>query len=120
MDTNKESGVTKTKSLPEGLQQKDFSKKLENADVFIIQCPACGKPHFRHAGYMEVMTPFVDAKNGAMLSVDSKPVKICVSCKAAHIMVDGQIIDVTEQIDLKAWAKTEVEAQEATGPGGQC
>ncbi len=107
-------------NLPKGLQQKDFSRKLEDADIFIIKCPKCGRVHFRHAGYLEVMTPYVDANLGKMLSVDSKPVKICVSCKTAHVIVDGKVIDMTEQIDLGAWERTEVEAHKSTGPGGQC
>lgn len=107
-------------NLPKGLQQKDFTQKLDTADIFIIKCLVCGKVHFRHAGYLEVMTPYVDAKLGKMLSVDSKPVKICVSCKAAHVIVDGKVIDITEQIDLKSWERTEVEAHKAVGPGGNC
>lgn len=34
--------------------------------------------------------------------------------------INEQMYDVTDQIDLKAWEKTEKEAQAATGPGGQC
>lgn len=45
---------------------------------------------------------------------------ICVSCKRAFVWLNEQMYDVTDQVDLAAWEKTEKEAHKATGPGGQC
>lgn len=87
--------------------------------LFIYKCE-CGHGHFRHAGYMRIMMPYL--KTGAEKSMTCEPyqVMICVKCKKATIWVDSQMYDVTDRVDLKAWEKTEREAQAATGPGGQC
>lgn len=116
MDDNKQVG----KTLPENSSQEKFTKKLSEAEIFVIKCPKCEGVHFRHAGYIEAALPFVSARSGESLSIDSLPVKICVACKSAHVVYSDKLIDVTENIDMKAWIKTEKEAQEATGPGGQC
>lgn len=108
------------KDLPGDTPQEKYTKKLEDADIFVIKCPGCGGIHFRHAGYIEAVIPFVSPKQGDSLATDSLPVKICVKCKHAHVIHSNKIVDVTANIDLKAWSKTEVEAHEATGPGGQC
>lgn len=108
--------------LPGIVSQESFTKKLADTDIFVMKCPtpACGGIHFRHAGYLEVLMPIVDPRDGAKVYADSEPVKICVKCKRAHIMYKGKIIDVTDNIDLSAWINTELKAQNATGPGGQC
>jgi hypothetical protein len=92
----------------------------EPSDVFFFACKSCGGKHFRHAGYMEVMLPFMRAGNEKRVGMDSVPVKVCVGCKAAFVWLNGQAYDVTSEIDLTAWTKTEKEAHRATGPGGQC
>lgn len=106
--------------LPEHFRQETFTKKLDEHPVFLLKCPGCGKVHFRHAGYVEILIPHVSAKEGNKVADHAEPVKVCVNCKHAIIFHDGKVIDVTDQIDLKAWTKTEEEAYEATGPGGQC
>lgn len=108
------------KDFPSDSPQEKFTRQLEDADIFVIKCPKCSGVHFRHAGYIEASIPFVSPKSGESLAVDSLPVKICVSCKSAHVIHQDKIIDVTKHIDLNAWEKTEKEAHKATGPGGQC
>lgn len=117
---NKEQIIRAGKEFPEGLSQETFTQKLADTDVFVIKCPSCGGIHFRHAGYIELVVPFVDAANGAKVSDDSAPVKLCVKCKHSHIMHRGKIIDVTESIDLSAWETTEEEIHAIVGPGGNC
>lgn len=88
-----------------------------------IKCPKCGRIHFRHAGYIEAQFSVLAPRDGVLkpeVAIDSKPVKICVSCKTCIITSDSKIWDVTKYIDLSAWEKTEEEAHKATGPGGQC
>ncbi len=116
-----EEGIVKAgQEFPAHSPQEKFTKKLADADIFVIKCPKCGAVHFRHAGYIEASIPFVSPKSGESLAVDSLPVKICVKCKSAHVIHGDKIIDVTEHIDLDAWEKAEKEAHLATGPGGQC
>lgn len=94
----------------------------EGDGLKIFKCPKCNGAHFRHAGYIEIPTPFIEADKGSEVKavLDSKPVKLCVSCKTALISYNSKVYDVTHLIDLDAWEKTEKEAQKATGPGGQC
>jgi hypothetical protein len=54
------------------------------------------------------------------MTCEPHQVMVCVKCKKSTLWVNGQMYDVTERIDLKAWEKTEKEAHAATGPGGQC
>lgn len=101
-------------------EQAEFVEKLADHDIFLFKCTNCEATHFRHAGYMESMIPYIDPKEGPKVSVDSKAVKVCVNCKHSFILHDQKFVDVTEKIDLKAWEKTEKEAYKATGPGGEC
>lgn len=94
--------------------------KAPGEDVFFFQCPNCRGHHFRHAGYIETMLPFMRSGGEKRVSVDSHAVKLCVKCKHAYIWLNEQMYDVTDKIDLDAWMQTEVEAHRATGPGGQC
>jgi len=103
----------------EGFVDK-VTPKTPNDDIFFFKCKKCGGSHFRHAGYMESMAPFIRPGNEKRVSVVSEPVKICVKCKSAFVWINEQMYDVTDQIDLEAWEKTEQEAHKATGPGGQC
>lgn len=90
-------------------------------ELKLFACPNCGGIHFRHAGYVETLTPFMDSESPSVrVASDDKQVKVCVSCKHSYVMSQGKIWDVTKFIDLEAWAKTEKIAQEATGPGGEC
>lgn len=94
----------------------------EGEGLKIFKCPNCGQAHFRHAGYIEVPTPFVEADRGSEVKavLSSQPVKICVNCKFSFITYNSRVYNITHLIDLKAWDKMEKEAQEATGPGGEC
>lgn len=103
----------------EGFAEKVTPKK-PTEDIFFFKCKGCGASHFRHAGYMEVMVPFIRPGNEKRVSVDSLQVKVCVKCKTSFVWINEQMYDVTDQIDLAAWEKTEKEAHKATGPGGQC
>lgn len=80
----------------------------------------CKGVHFRHAGYVEMMLPFMELEGAKRMGVESVHVKICVKCKSAYVWTGRQMFDVTDKVDLRAWEKTEKEAQAATGPGGQC
>jgi len=103
----------------EGFAERVTPKK-PGEDVFFFKCAKCGGSHFRHAGYVETMVPFIRSGNDKRVSVESHAVKLCVKCKSAFIWLNEQMFDVTEQVDLEAWEKTEKEAHKATGPGGQC
>lgn len=84
------------------------------------QTVICKGIHFRHAGYVELMLPFIKPGGTKEMALDSRQVMLCVKCKNAYVWVGEQMYDVTDRIDLKAWEKTEKEAFQATGPGGQC
>lgn len=94
--------------------------KRPGDDVFLFKCPGCGGCHFRHAGYVEVMAPFMRPGAEKRVAVESYPVKVCVACKSCYVWLNEQMYDVTDKVDLGAWEKTEREAHAATGPGGQC
>jgi predicted nucleic-acid-binding Zn-ribbon protein len=100
--------------------EKVTPKTLNAEDLFLFRCPKCKGMHFRHAGYMESMTPYMNPKKEQKVAVDSYAVKVCVKCHRAYIWADTQMYDVTDQIDMEAWEKFEKEAQKATGPGGEC
>ena len=94
-------------------------KPFDPEKQFALAC-TCGNTHFRHAGYIEIAIPFVEAGGERKVTVSSQDVKVCTKCKKCYIWMDRQLYDVTDQIDLEAWEKTEVELHKATGPGGQC
>lgn len=79
----------------------------------------CNNVHFRHAGYLSTPLPFVDDE-GPRVAMEHPHVYVCTKCKKCYTWRTGQVYDVTEFIDLKAWEKTEKEMHAATGPGGQC
>ena len=89
-------------------------------DLHIFKCAKCGKAHFRHAGYIQTMLPFMRAGNEKRISLEREQVMVCISCKKCYIWVNEQMYDVTDMIDLQAWDKSEKEMHKATGPGGQC
>ena len=45
---------------------------------------------------------------------------VCVKCRKSFIWYNEQMYEVTDIIDIEAWAKAERELNEATGPGGEC
>lgn len=102
----------------EGFKEKITPKPL-NDQVLMFTCP-CGACHFRHAGYVKMLLPFLKPKGVQSMVVENYQVMVCVACKKSFVWADEQMWDVTEKIDLKAWEKAERELQQATGPGGQC
>lgn len=105
----------------EGFREKADPQPMNPEKVFLFKCQ-CGGVHFRHAGYCELMLPYI--KPGAEKSVafDEQRVMVCVKCKRCFIRVaaENRTYDITDQIDLEAWEKTEREMHKATGPGGNC
>lgn len=89
-------------------------------DMFLFQCSKCKNVHFRHAGYVEMLMPFIRADKEKKVSKDSYSVHVCTKCKRCYVWYNEQMRDVTKLIDLKAWEKIEKELHLATGPGGQC
>lgn len=103
--------------------QKGFKERITakptDDSVFLFAC-TCGHKHFRHAGYMQVMAPFMRPGGEKRMAMESQQVMVCVSCKKSFVWINEQMYDVTDQVDLEAWEKLEKEAQKATGPGGEC
>lgn len=103
----------------EGFKEKVTPKEVDDTKLFIWKC-SCGHQHLRHAGYMRVMMPYLESGGEKRMTCENFQVMVCVSCKKASIFVNSQMYDVTDRFDLKAWEKTEREAHQATGPGGDC
>ena len=101
----------------DGFKERVTAKKPEDINMFKCKC---GKVHFRHAGYIQTMVPFMRAGSDKRIALTEERVMICVSCKKSYIWVNEQMYDVTSHIDLEAWEDFEVEAQKVTGPGGEC
>ena len=102
-----------------GFVERVTAKPLDET-IFFFKCEECGGAHFRHAGYLEVMMPFLRPGSEKRMSVEGYPVKICVACKSSYVWINEQMYDVSDQVDVEAWEKTERELQAMTGPGGQC
>lgn len=92
----------------------------EGSGVFLFECKGCKGVHYRHAGYVKSMLPFMRAGGEKRLSVDDLQVMVCVKCRRCYVWLNEQMYDVTDRIDLAAWEAFEREAHRATGPGGQC
>jgi len=97
-------------------------KLTPEAKRFLMKCPnpSCGKIHFRHAGYVISLFGYKTEKEPEGISATPISNYVCVACKTSVIYVEGKIHDITSEIDLDAWKRTEIEAHKATGPGGQC
>ena len=103
-------------------------------NLYLFECPAdidlngkrpgtnsvCGNLHFRHAGYLEGLMPFIRPDKAKRVDKSSYQVMVCTKCRACYIWLNEQMYDVTALIDLEAWVKAERELHAATGPGGQC
>jgi hypothetical protein len=123
----KETTVMHSAAPIEVFRAESLVQKLENIDDMIVfKCPnkyrrkPCNNTHFRHAGYMEFLIPWIRPNKEKKIQNDSVQVKICTKCKSAFVYYNDVFYDVTDKIDLKAWEKTEKEMQKATGPGGDC
>ena len=123
----KESGTKPTVKEP---KSNSMVKKVKNFDkeYLVFKCTAktgllkgkCNNKHFRHAGYMEFLVPFIKSNKEGKVQTDSVEVKVCTKCKSCYIYMDNHFVDVTDEIELDAWEATEKELHKTTGPGGQC
>jgi hypothetical protein len=102
----------------EGYRERVTPKTLE-PNVHLWKC-SCGSLHFRHAGYVRHMLPFLESGDEKRVAMENLQVMVCVACKRSTVWSGKQMYDVTDHVDLKAWEKTEKEMHAATGPGGQC
>ena len=99
----------------------DYIQPVSECKSLIIKCPECNGIHFRHAGYIETATPFIEAGGQSRIINESHQVKVCVKCRHAYAAIGSEhMYDVTDSIDVEAWEKAEKELQKATGPGGEC
>jgi len=119
--------VDNSNMLPavEVIKEAPLVKKLANMDdLFVFKCQGkkgkCGNIHFRHAGYIELMMPYIQPDKTRKVTKDSHQVHICTKCKAAYVYLKDNFYDVSDQIDVKAWERTEKVANAMTGPGGEC
>lgn len=110
----------------EGFVEK-ITPQEPGENLFLFKCPTkhedgkvCGHVHYRHAGYVKVMLPYLKPGNVKEMIVDNHSVMVCVLCKHCYVWAGGQMYDVTKHIDLTAWEKLEKEMYRATGPGGDC
>ncbi len=101
-----------------GFKEK-VTPKEPGEELFMFTC-ACGGIHYRHAGYVKTLIPFIEQGGAKKIVTDNLQVMVCVACKNCYVWTGQQMYDVTKRIDLKAWEKAEVELDAATGPGGEC
>lgn len=100
-------------------RQAQMLRSEENGVLF-FKCKRCGGLHFRHAGYVHSLVPFMLSGGDKRIDADPKQVMICVKCRAAFVWLNSQAYDMTDQIELEAWHWLEEDALRATGPGGEC
>lgn len=103
-----------------GFAERATPKKADPDELFMFRCSGCNNIHFRHAGYVGIFMPYVKPGGDERVTKDSYTVNVCTKCKKCFVWVDQQMYDVTDEIDLEAWEKSEKELQKATGPGGEC
>lgn len=114
------------KNKLEKLDSSDFEKCIkpqvieEKDELFMFQCSGCQNIHFRHAGYIEMLMPFIRSDGEKKISKDGYQVHVCTKCRKCFIWLNERMRDVTNLIDLKAWEKAEKDLNRATGPGGEC
>ena len=126
----KETKKEVAKKEVKGLDTTKLVKKVKNIDkeLLIFRCTKkskvlkteCGNLHFRHAGYMEVLIPYVKTTKEGKIQTESLQVKVCTKCKSCYVYIGDHYYDVTKDINLEAWEETEKTMQKATGPGGDC
>lgn len=113
--------ITPGMDLANEFQKAVTPEKVSDPEqMFLFKCPECGNVHFRHAGYVETLMPFIRADRQKTVSCESFGVRVCTKCRHCYVWYNEQMRDVTDLIDLNAWEKTEKEMQKATGPGGEC
>lgn len=119
-DENKVPAIFETTMNNEFAKKATPVKLADTDELFLFKCPNCGGLHFRHAGYLEMMMPYMRADQSKHVNTDSYSVKVCVACRNAYIWVNDQVYDVTDHINMEAWEEFERVAHKCTGPGGQC
>ena len=84
MMANKKKTETIENTIPavEVIKETPLVKKLEKTDdQFVFRCPGkkgkCGNIHFRHAGYIELMMPYMEPDKTRKVTKDSRQVHIC-------------------------------------------
>ncbi len=92
----------------------------ESEGVYLFMCEECGGYHFRHAGYIKTMIPFMRSGGEKRVNVESVQVMVCVKCKSSYAWINEQMYNLSDKIDIEAWSKAEAELNKATGPGGEC
>lgn len=102
----------------EGFAER-VTPKPPDDNVHFFKCK-CGGIHFRHAGYIKSLLPFMRAGGEKRVNVEQLCVQVCVKCRKSYVWLNEQMYEVTNQVDLNAWEKSERELHRATGPGGQC
>jgi hypothetical protein len=104
--------------------QKDYPENIDvpGGPYRTAEKPAetCGSIHFRHAGYTQMLLPYMKPGGVKEVILENRQVMVCVKCKSCFVWDGNQLHDVTHKIDLNAWEKTETEMHKATGPGGEC
>ena len=89
-------------------------------DMFLFKCSECGNVHFRHAGYVEMLLPYIRSDKEKKVDKTSYGVHVCTKCRQCFVWYNDRMRDVTKLIDLEAWQKAEADLHRATGPGGEC
>lgn len=114
-------------SIGKAFNEKQKAQEIKDPnELFMFMCrkkhdgKECGNIHFRHAGYIETMAPFVNQDQKGEVVKASIQVMVCTVCKSCYVWVNQKMYDVTKHVDLNAWEKTEKEMEKATGPGGDC
>lgn len=102
----------------EGFVERVTPKSADG--VLFYKCGGCRGCHFRHAGYMQVMLPFMRSGGEKRVNLDDNRVMVCVKCRKCYAWINEQMYDVTDKVDMGAWEATEKELHKTTGPGGQC
>lgn len=132
MTTMKEKDLLDSIPDNEGFKERITPKDPDDDELILFKCiketgtgpnkKKCGNLHFRHAGYIELLVPFMlgGKKKKHEIQKQSLIVQVCTKCKACYIWHDNQMYDMTDKIDLEAWEKAEIELNKATGPGGEC
>jgi hypothetical protein len=106
-------------------EKNEFSDKISPVEIedakelFLFQCK-CGNIHYRHAGYVEILMPYINADRTKNVSNDSLQVMVCTKCRKSYVWLNQQMYDLSKLIDVQAWEKAEKEMHSNTGPGGQC
>lgn len=119
-EKNEKSSTELVHPAAPGFIEKVTPKSPEEAGVFLFKCLGCQGVHFRHAGYVTSLVPLMRAGQDKTVVTHDYQVMVCVKCRRSFSWINEQVYELTSQIDLSAWEKSEKDLHKATGPGGQC